>query len=452
MPVVSKDNPWQNESVPDSTHIRNGRLAILSSFINTLIVAATALLIPLQASCQQVDDRISVDAADWPWWRGAQRNGIANPDQDPPTEWSASQNVAWKSAIPGRGHGSPTVVGRRVYLATADEQQGTQSVLCLDRETGKQLWHAEVHRGGLMQKNEKSTAASSTVACDGESVFINFANNGAVYVTALDLEGNQRWQKKIGDYLIHQGYGASPAVYQSLVIASADSAAGGVIAALDRKTGAIAWKRDRPKEPNYTSPIILNVAGRDQLFLTGCNLFSSFDPLSGKTHWEIKGATTECVTSTVTDGERVFSSGGYPKNHLAAVLADGSGKIAWDTNDRVYVPSLLARNGHLFGVLDAGIAACWKSDTGKQLWKKRLDGEFSASPVLVGNTIFATNENGETFVYRADPKKFEQIAVNKLGDQVMASAAICGSRIYMRVAEQVDGKRQEMLYCLAKQK
>ncbi len=431
--------------------MRNGRLALLSSFINTIVVAA-AVLFPLQAFCQQVDDRISVEAADWPWWRGPQRNGVANPDQDPPTEWNASQNVAWKSAIQGRGHSSPTVVGRRVYLATADEQQGTQSVICYNRETGQQLWQTDVHHDGLMQKNEKSTAASSTVACDGESVFISFANNGAVHVTAISLEGKPRWQTKIGDYVIHQGYGASPAVYQSLVIASADSHAGGVIAALDRKSGAIVWKRDRPKEPNYTSPIILNVAGRDQLFLTGCNLFSSFDPLNGKTLWEIKGATTECVTSTVTDGERVFSSGGYPKNHLAGVLADGSGKIVWDTNDRVYVPSLLARDGYLFGVLDAGMAACWKSDTGKQQWKKRLGGEFSASPVLVGDTIYATNENGETFVYRADPTKFEQIAVNKLGDQVIASTTICGSHIYMRVVEQVDGRRQEMLYCLAKQK
>ena len=411
-----------------------------------------AVLFPLQAFCQPVDDRITVGAADWPWWRGPQRDGVANPNQDPPTEWSASRNVAWKSPIPGRGHSSPTVVGRRVYLATADEEQGTQSVLCYDRETGHQLWQSVVHRGGLMRKNEKSTAASGTVACDGESVFINFANNGAVDVTAISLEGTQRWQTKICDYVIHQGYGASPAVYQSLVIASADSHAGGVIAALDRKTGAIVWKRDRPKEPNYTSPIILNVAGRDQLLLTGCNLFSSFDPLSGKTLWETKGATTECVTSTVTDGERVFCSGGYPKNHVAAVLADGSGKIVWNTNDRVYVPSLLARDGHLFGVLDAGLAACWKSDTGQKQWKQRLGGEFSASPVLVGDTIYATNENGETFVYRADPRRFEQIAMNKLGDQAIASPTICGSRIYMRVVEQVDGRRQEMLYCLAKQK
>lgn len=410
------------------------------------------MLFPGHAFCEGVNEQIAVSAADWPWWRGPQRNGTADPDQDPPTEWSAEHNVAWKSSIPGRGHSSPTVVGTRVFLATADEEQGTQSILCYDRETGKQLWQTEVHRGGLMRKNEKSSAASGTVACDGESVFINFANGGSVYVSSLSLDGKLQWQTKIGDYIIHQGYGASPAVYQSLVIAAADSHAGGVIAALDRKTGELAWKHDRPKEPNYTSPIILHVAGRDQLLMTGCNLFSSFDPLNGKTLWETKAATTECVTSTVTDGTRVFCSGGYPKNHLAAVLADGSGKIAWETKDRVYVPSLLERDGYLFGVLDAGVAVCWKSDSGAEQWKKRLGGEFSASPVLVRDMVYASSENGETFVYRANPDKFEQLAVNKLGDQVVASPTICGSRIYLRVVEQIDGQRQEMLYCLARQK
>ncbi|MBA4107921.1 MAG: serine/threonine protein kinase [Pirellula sp.] len=415
-----------------------------------LLAVVAAMTVPLQAHCQQVDDQISVDADDWPWWRGPNRNGIAEANQDPPTEWSASQHVAWKSPITGRGHSSPTVVGENVFLATADEEQETQSVLCYDRETGQQRWQSIVHRGRLMRKNAKSTAASGTPACDGERVFVNFANGDAVYVTALNLKGEQLWQTKICDYTIHQGYGASPAVYQSLVIASADSHAGGAISALDRVTGAIVWKRERPKEPNYTSPIILNAGGRDQLFLTGCDLFSSFDPLSGQTLWEITGATTECVTSTVTDGTRVFSSGGYPKNHLAAVLADGTGEIVWETKDRVYVPSLLACDGHLFGVLDAGVAVCWKSDTGDVLWKKRLGGEFSASPVLVGDLIYATNESGETFVYRANPTEYEQISVNKLGDYVMASSTICGSRIYMRVVENVEGRPQEMLYCLAK--
>lgn len=419
-----------------------------------LIVAWLAVMacgLPSTGFGQQVDDRIAIDANDWPWWRGPQRNGVANPDQDPPTEWSATKNVVWKSAIPGRGHSSPTVVGSRVFVATADEQQDYQSVVCYDRKTGKQLWETVCHRGGVMRKNEKSSGASSTVACDGETVYINFANRGAVQVSALSVDGQVKWQTKLADYQIHQGYGSSPMLYQSLVIVVADSHAGGAIAGLDRQTGTIVWKHERPKEPNYTSPIVLNVEGRDQLFLTGCNLVSSFEPLTGKVLWEVKGATTECVTSTVTDGHRIYSSGGYPRNHLAAILADGTGKIDWETKDRVYVPSLLMRDGYLYGVLDAGVAACWQSDTGKEMWKERLGGTFSASPVLVRDVVYATNEGGETFVYRVSPAKFELLAKNKLGDESLSSVAICGSRIYIRVVEDVDGRPQGMLYCLARQ-
>ena len=395
-----------------------------------------------------VNDGFEINAADWPWWRGPLRNGIASPEQTPPTSWSDSKGVAWKSPVSGRGHGSPTVVGEHVYLATCDEAAGSQSVLCFDRKTGKQLWQKEVHSSGALRKNSKSTAASTTLACDGERLFVNFPNGGGLYTTALSRDGKQLWQQKISDYIVHQGYGSSPAIYQSLVIVTSDNKGGGAVAGLDRKTGKVVWKRDRPKKPNYPSPIILHVAGRDQLIMTGCDLVSSYDPLTGKTLWEIEGSTTECVTSTVTDGHRILTSGGYPTNHMSAVEADGSGKIAWSNKNRVYVPSMLLRDGIIYGVLDAGIASCWKSDSGEELWKERLDGNFSASPVLVGDLIFATNEAGLTFVYRASPEGYTEVAQNKLGDEVFATPTICGSRIYMRVAEHEADGRQEFLYCL----
>jgi len=387
-------------------------------------------------------------AQDWPQWRGPNGDGSAAEGQKLPASWSAEENVVWKAAIPGRGHGSPAVCGNRVYLAACEEKSGRQTVLCFDRATGAQVWEAEVHAAGAMRKNAKSTGASTTPACDGEQIYITFANKDAVTASALSLEGKVLWQTKIADYIIHQGYGASPAIYKSLVLVSADSHAGGAVAALDRKTGAVVWKNDRPKFPNYSSPVVVKVDGRDQLILTGCDLVSSFDPMTGKVLWETAGATTECVTSTVTDGTHVFSSGGYPRNHLAAIRADGSNKIAWETKDRVYVPSLLLRQGHLYGVLDAGMAACWEAATGKELWKGRLGGTFSASPVLVGDRIYATNEAGETFVFQATPEKFTQLAKGKLGDEAFATPAICGGRIYTRVAVKVDGRRQEMLYCL----
>lgn len=412
---------------------------------------ATGVFASYVNAAEPVPNPVRVEASDWPWWRGPARNGIAAADQQPPLRWSANENVVWKAPVPGRGHSSPTVVGARVFLATADEEDDRQLVLCYDRGTGEQLWQTVVHDGGIERKgNKKSTQASSTVACDGERLFINFLNRNAVYTTTLDLDGEILWQTKITDYLVHQGYGSSPAIYESLVIVTADNKGetGGAIAALNRASGEIVWRHARPKTPNYPSPIILNVAGRDQVLLTGCDLVASFDPLSGEKLWEIAGATTECVTSTVTDGSLILTSGGYPKNHISAVRADGSGEIVWENNTRVYVPSMIIYEGHIYGVTDAGVAMCWEAATGKELWKGRLGGTFSASPVMVGEHIFATDEAGETSIFKVDPEQFELVARNKLGDEVFATPTICGSRIYMRIAEQQGDRRQEMLYCL----
>jgi len=279
-------------------------------------------------------------------------------------------------------------------------------------------------------------------------LFITFQNSKAIYLTALTRAGKQLWQKKVADFVTHQGYGASPAVYKSLVLVSADHKGGGKLAAFDRASGELAWSHERPKIPNYTSPVVVNAAGKEQLIYFGCKLVSSFDPLTGKSLWEVPGATEECVTSTVTNGDMIYTTGGYPKNHLAAVRADGSGKVVWENGVRVYVPSLLIKDGYLYASADEGIAYCWEAATGKEMWKQRLGGKFTASPVLVGDSVFATNEEGTTFIFKARADRFEKIAENKLGDEVMATPAICGDRIYMRVASHKDGRRRETLYCL----
>ncbi len=398
-----------------------------------------------------VNDQIDVSVSDWPWWRGPNRNGVAYAEQDPPVEWDAETNVAWKVPVPGYGHGSPIVIGDRVILNSADKESKTQFVICYERKTGKQLWKKDVHKDGLPSKlNKKATHASSTPASDGKSIFVSFMSHGAVYATSLDLDGEQRWQQKITDYVVHQGYAASPCLYQSLVLIGADNKKAGSLAALDRDTGKIIWERKRPNKPNYPSPIVLHVAGKDQLLLTGCELVTGLSPLDGKELWEIEGSTTECVTSTVTDGELIYTSGGYPDNHMSAVRADGSGEIVWQNRNRVYVPSLVAHDGYLYGVLDAGVAMCWECATGKEMWKQRLGGTFSSSPVLANGRVYVANEDGQTFVFAATPEKYESLGKNKLGDIVFGTPAICGGRIYARVASMNDGNRQEMLYCLSR--
>jgi len=393
---------------------------------------------------------LPLTASDWPWWRGHTRDGIAAKGQRPPTAWSASKNVLWKAPLSGRGHASATVVGQRVFLPTADEKREVQTIICLDRKTGRPLWSQAVHQGDLEKRgHRRSSQASSTIACDGERLYTNFLHGGAIHTTALSLDGQPLWQQKICDFETHQGFASSPAIYASLLIVSADNRGGGLVTALDRKTGKPVWSHRRPKLPNYTSPTILRAAGRDQVLLSGCNLVSSYDPLSGKKLWETEGATTECVTTMVTDGQRVFTSGGYPQNHMQALNADGSGQVAWQNNTRVYVPSMLVHQNHLYCITDAGIAMCWNSATGKQLWKHRLGGTFNASSVLVNNQIYATNEAGTTFIFEANPQEFQLVAQNTIGDEVFASPVICGDCLYLRTARLADGGRQEFLYCIA---
>jgi outer membrane protein assembly factor BamB len=416
---------------------RSGQTLLLQR----LFLCVTVIFLPLSQAFSAIDP-----ATDWPAWRGPTRDGIAAPGQNPPLHWSETDGVLWKVPVPGRGHGSPTVVGDRIYLPIADAEK--QSMLCLNRHTGQRVWEMKVHDGQPDPGHHaNSSAASSTAACDGSRLYINFLNGGAVYTSALDLNGKLLWQHKVCDFVTHQGFGSSPVLYESLVIVSADNRGGGVIAALNRETGDQVWSQPRPKIPNYTTPAIVQAGGRTQVVLAGCNLISSFDPANGKKLWELEGSTEECVVTPVTDGTRIFTSGGYPKNHTVAVFADGSSRVAWQNTARVYVPSMIQKEGYLYAVMDAGLAVCWAADSGEEMWKERLGGDFFASPVMIGNRIYAINLRAKTFVFEATPKHFEILAQNQLGDEAYASPVICGNRIYLRVAAHRD-QREEYLYCI----
>ena len=163
--------------------------------------------------------------SDWPWWRGPTRNGVAN--RDPvPTKLSDADNLLWKTPVPGRGHSSPIIVGNRVFLATADEQKKTQSVVAFDCSSGKQLWQIEVNKGAFPAKNHKNnTEASSTVASDGERVFATFYNHDHVEAVALDFDGNILWKKQVCAFhpkKFEYGYAPSPLIYGETVIISAE--------------------------------------------------------------------------------------------------------------------------------------------------------------------------------------------------------------------------------------
>jgi outer membrane protein assembly factor BamB len=386
-------------------------------------------------------------ANDWPWWRGPALDGTSR-DQKAPTTWSTRKNVVWKAKVPGRGHSSPIVIGNRVILTTADEDAKKQLILALDRKTGKPLWTRVAHEGGLPRKYPKNSHASATPACDGERVFSAFVSSGGLHLTATDLDGNIRWQKKAGDFSSEHGYGSSPILYKSLVIVNGDSLRGCFIAALDRKDGTVIWKTERPttgRHGSYATPVIATLAGKPQLIMTGMGEVSSYNPATGKLIWSCAGPAEVTACTAAWSENLVFATGGFPEKNLLAIRADGTGDvteshIAWRTGKGVtYVPSPLYHAGRLYVVNDAGVATCYEARSGKIIWTDRLAGTFSSSPVLVGDRLYVANEAGRSYVLKTGPK-FEVVATNDLDGRILATPTVCGGKIFLRTDEQ--------LYCI----
>jgi outer membrane protein assembly factor BamB len=391
-------------------------------------------------------EELKLSENDWPWWRGPNRNGYAG-NQNVPIEWDETKNIVWKASIPGRGHSTPTIVGEKIFLLTSDEEKHTQSVICFERSTGALLWTTQIHEGGWQGRiHERNTQATPTIACDGKRIFASLMYNEQIWLSALNLNGDILWQQKACDFSSHWGYSTSPAIYKSLVIVSADHKNGGQLTGLDQETGKVVWKTSRPMTPNYASPIIYNLNGRDQIILPGCEMLAAYDPNDGKLIWSSPVTTQETVGSAVTDGKYIFASGGWPKNETACVLADGSGELVWRNSIRTYASSMLVTDGHLYTMTDQGIAYCWNSETGKMMWREKLGGDFSASLVLVGDHLYASSEQGKTVIFKATPERFELVAENQLGDEIWATPVICGDNIYLRVAHLEANGRQEMLY------
>jgi outer membrane protein assembly factor BamB len=170
-------------------------------------------------------DELTVSQDDWPWWRGPTRNGVAAAGQGVPLEWGPAKNVLWRADVPGRGHASPTVIGKLVVLATADEDRQTQSVVAFDRDTGKRRWMTEISRGGFPKIHPKNTHATPTVGSDGRLLFAVFHHDDRLTLAALDMQGEIAWEREVGPYVPQRyeyGYAASPLVHGSLVIVAAD--------------------------------------------------------------------------------------------------------------------------------------------------------------------------------------------------------------------------------------
>ena len=415
----------------------------MRNYVIVAVVLFHQLLLAAQADVQ---------AQQW-GWRGPTGNGIASSGQIIPDSWSEQENVVWVSDVPGRGHSSPIVHAGRVFLTTAKEDQNTQSVICFDLRSGKQLWLKQCHANCSFPRiHPKNTQASPSIAADADRVFAVFCNDDSVHVTCLSLDGQILWQKTIGEWIPQQyqfGFGQSPIFYGGKLLVTSESETDPFIMALDPANGEEVWKIKRPTATSYGTPVVVEFQGQPQMLLSGGKDVSAYDPRTGNELWSTEAAwVVACGTMVWHEGHGlVYASGGYPAKQTLAIRADGSGEVVWENRIKCYEQSLLVVEDCVYGHAEGGVLYCWDAATGQELWVERLAGSESASPVFAGGKIHLTNEAGKTWVIRPSREKFDLVATNQLEDEMFASMAVVNNQILMRVADRDDG-RQERLYCI----
>lgn len=408
-----------------------------ASFLIVLLIFVSGPVIAQQAETQQ-----------WARWRGPQGDGTAA-DQKPVTQWSESKNVIWKTKVPGKGHSSPLVTAGKIFLTTSEVDQGTQSVLCFDRDSGQQIWSKVVNQGELTEKiHEKNTHASPSVAIHGDLVFALFNNHRKQTLTALNFDGEVAWEKSLGEYKSKYpfGVGASPIVYEDLLIVPHENEVDSKIVALDPITGEKKWTAPR-EHTSYSTPVVAKINGEDQMLISGRSSVASFNPKTGEKNWSVPAKWEVTCATMVWDQERVYASGGYPVQQTMAVTRDGS-KMVWEAPIKSYEQSMIVVGDHLYSLSDRGILFCFDSATGEVAWKKRFESPVSASPIYANGNLYFTAESGKTIVIKADPSEFQVVAENQLGTKAFASFALVDNKMITRVGDNSTGEYQEWLYCL----
>jgi hypothetical protein len=382
----------------------------------------------------------------WPRWRGPSGQGYVAGTSYVDT-WSPTQNIAWRTKVPGFGHSSPIVWGDHIFLTTATDDGRRVSMLAFSRTNGKLLWETVVPSRGVEHIYWKNSHASATATTDGSFVWASFGTHG---LAAFDFAGKLVWHVKLGDLANYHGSAGSPVLYKDSIILFQDhdgtGTLGSFVAAFDAKTGATRWKTNRTQSVGWGSPIVVRVDDHDELIISSQRSVQAYDPATGRDLWTVNGTTREVIPTPVVGHGLVIASSGRAGPTLA-IRPGGSGDVTrshveWSTpRGSPFVPSGLIHGDLLYLVNDMqSILTVLEAPTGKTVYQDRLGQPvregFSSSPVAVGDKLFFTNDEGQTFVVQAGPE-FKLLHVNTLGAQVIASPALVDGQWFWRTADEL---------------
>ncbi|HOC00825.1 MAG TPA: PQQ-binding-like beta-propeller repeat protein [Verrucomicrobiota bacterium] len=429
----------------------------------------------LAALCGQ-----ALAAQNWPQFRGPHAAGIStNPNL--PDTWSATENVAWKTELPGRSWSSPIVWRNRIFVTSVvnlgeseapkkglylggerpepSKAEHLWQVLCLDLATGKRLWDKTVHRGApLAPIHLKSSYGAETPVTDGERVYALF---GGVGVFASTLDGVEAWSHRLEPRKMRYGWGtaASPVLHGGRLFIVNDNDEQAQLFALDANTGQELWRVDRDEKSNWATPFVWENDRRAELVTPGSRAVRSYD-LDGRVLWSLDGMSGIVIPTPFAGDGLLFVSSGYVGDKLRPVYAIRPGAsgdltlkpgetnnafIAWSNPvGGPYNPSPLFYEGRLYVLYDRGLVSCYEAKSGQLLYdRERLPNgfAFTSSPWAANGQVFCLNEDGVCYALRAGDR-FELLHTNRLADDdmCMATPALAGDRLLIRTAAR--------LYCL----
>jgi outer membrane protein assembly factor BamB len=360
-------------------------------------------------------------------------------DTNPPVKWSTTEGVRWKVPLPGQGVGTPIITGERIFLTASDGQRHDQLLFfCLDRRDGRELWRQNFWgTAPTLRHEQKSSMATPTPVTDGQHVWAFF---GTGDLFCLDLDGNLVWCRSLAqEYEPFQNrfaMASSPVLVGDLLILQCDHWGRSYLIGIDKRTGKNVWKTDREEHISWSSPLVADVDGRQEVVVCATFQVKGYDPLTGRELWASRGLTRECIPTAVAGEGMIFAVSG-PKGETLALRAGGRGDVSethvvWRTSRGApFVPSPLLLDGLYCLVDDQGIASCFQAQTGERVWQNRLGGAVTASPVAAAGKIYFIDEQGTTSVVQVGGE-FELLSKNQLDEPVFASPAIANQELFIR--------------------
>ena len=398
----------------------------------------------------------TLPAADWTQFRGPAGLGISD-ETGFPTKWSSTENIVWKTEMPGPGASSPITLGKRVFITcysgyglepnVGDQQNLVRHLLCLDRDNGAVVWHKKLEPKLPEHKYEGEGSyhgyAASTPPTDGQRLYVFFGKSG---VFAFDLEGNQLWQASVGDGTNGWGSGCSPLLYTDLLIINASVESGSLVG-LNKSTGAEVW-RTKGMGASWNTPLLVPTNSMTELAVSIADHVVSLNPDTGAELWRAEGVHRYVCPSVVHHDGVVYAIGG---GHTSlAVRTGGTGDVTssqgvWRLNKGSNVSSPIYYEGHLYWTRDGNIACCQNPQTGEMVYEERFEpnsGTIWSSPVLADGKLYYVSQNKGTFVVAAQPK-FELLAHNVLeadNSRTNASPALSNGQLLLRT--------DRHLYCI----